>query len=410
MIYQTGDRPVRPIAIVGLSRHAAILARSLCNAMGHDADAFATARFANAAPNLGIVRGSVADWAGLQWERRKALVFVGPTPLAIRAIAPYISPRGPSPAVVLLDEQGAFAVPLIPGSLDAADNLARNIATVLGGRAALTTPEREPEPVDVQGWAELHGCTVEDPQGVASEVREALSPSSPPRASAPDDGTSDATMAPEVSTMDRHATRAQAPAPRVGLAVSDLTAPAPFEATLWLRPRTLSVGMSLRRGVAVDDLVSYLDELLECESLARGAVGAIASIDSRAAQPVLAALSERIGVPLRVFSASELAGLEGDLSQATFSEQVGVTENVCERAALLAAVHRQGADGTHEAVHRFEPELIIPTTAFDGTSFAVVRGSVRGFSVEPLETTSHVDATHAPYPSAKAPGRVPAHL
>lgn len=392
MIYQTGDKPVRPIAIVGMSRHAAVLARTLCNAMGHDADAFATARFANAAPNLGIVRGSVADWTGLQWGRRKALVFVGPTPLAIRAIAPFLSSKDPSPAVVLLDEQGESAVPLLPGSLEAADNLSRNIAAVLGGRVALTAPEPEPDPVDVQRWADLHGCAIDDPQGVASEVHDVLSrPSSSPAPTTVDEELSDVRWSTSLGT---GAIRAEESRPRLGLVVSDLEAPAPFEATLWLRPRTLSVGVSLRRGVAVDDLVSYLDELLACESLARGAVGAIASIDTRAVQPILAAFSERVGVPLRVFSASELAGLEGDLSQVTFSEQVGMTENVCERAALLAAVHRQGGESTRESIHHFEPELIIPRSVFDGTSFAVVRGGIRGFDVEPLRTTSRADALH----------------
>ena len=59
----------------------------------------------------------LADWTARQFAGSDALVFVGAVGIAVRAIAPHCQSKAQDPAVVVLDECGRFAVPILSGHL-----------------------------------------------------------------------------------------------------------------------------------------------------------------------------------------------------------------------------------------------------------------------------------------------------
>ena len=83
----------------------------------------AVARCGHGGPGL-------ADWAAEQFAHADALIFVGAVGIAVRAIAPHCRSKAVDPAVVVLDECGHFAVPILSGHLGGANDLARALAAV----------------------------------------------------------------------------------------------------------------------------------------------------------------------------------------------------------------------------------------------------------------------------------------
>lgn len=82
---------------------------------------------------------SLAEWASAQFVQSDALIFVGAAGIAVRAIAPHCKSKTTDPAVVVVDECGRFAVPILSGHLGGANDLARAIAAVCGAVPVITT-------------------------------------------------------------------------------------------------------------------------------------------------------------------------------------------------------------------------------------------------------------------------------
>ena len=73
-----------------------------------------------------------------QWGSAQGFVVVGACGLVTRLIAPLLQGKNQDPAVVVVDPQGAFAIPLLGGHAAGAEALSQRVAALLGGQAVLT--------------------------------------------------------------------------------------------------------------------------------------------------------------------------------------------------------------------------------------------------------------------------------
>ena len=156
-------------AVIAFTRRGAALGRSLADALG--GSLHVPARFA---PEVGAeAYASLEGWTAWAWARADALVFVGAAGIAVRAIAPHVRDKFSDPAVVSVDEAGRFVVPLLSGHVGGANELARRVAALTGGQAAVSTATDVNGLFAVDVWARERGMAITD-RVLAKEVSAAL--------------------------------------------------------------------------------------------------------------------------------------------------------------------------------------------------------------------------------------------
>ena len=109
---------------------------------------------------------SLAEWTSAQFVHSDALIFVGAAGIAVRAIAPHCKCKATDPAVVVVDECGRFAVPILSGHLGGANDLARAIAAVCGAVPVITTATDAHGIFAVDEWAKHQNCMVLEPERI----------------------------------------------------------------------------------------------------------------------------------------------------------------------------------------------------------------------------------------------------
>lgn len=270
---------------------------------------------------------SLAAWTADAFARATALVYVGACGIAVRAIAPHVRDKFHDPAVVAIDEAGRFAVPLLSGHVGGANELARELAGVVGGQAVVSTATDVNGLFAVDEWAARRGFAIVE-RAVAKDISARLL----------EGGTVgfvcdiDLEWAPPAGVMALDGMADEAC--DLGFAVSLDDSCQPFENTLHLVPRAVVLGVGCRRDTEPEVFERMVDEALAEARVSRHAVVEIASIDVKREERAILELAARRGWRTRFYSADELAAVSGEFAASDFVKRTVGVDNVCERAAL----------------------------------------------------------------------------
>lgn len=264
----------------------------------------------------------LAEWTSTQFAQADALIFVGAVGIAVRAIAPHCKSKATDPAVVVLDECGRFAVPLLSGHLGGANALARALAEACGAIPVITTATDANGVFAVDEWAKAQGCAVLEPERIKLVSGALLAGHTVRLASDwPVQGTPPAGVDP-----------ARTPAEAdFALTLS------PAGDALHLVPRIGVLGIGCRRGTCAEQLEAAFTDFCARHSLAPACIAAAASIDLKADEAGLLAFCRAHGWPITFYSAEQLRALPGPFTPSPFVQSVTGVDNVCERAAVLAS-------------------------------------------------------------------------
>ena len=263
----------------------------------------------------------VAELLSAEWQQSSAFVAVGACGAITRLIAPLLGHKSEDPAVVVLDPQGRFAIPLLGGHAAGGEALSEQIAALLGGAAVLT------------GACSSEGRLALDSFGKAWGWR---------RGSGPWDALMKQAQrqAPIQVAQTTGNSRWQqldgAPTAAPAGAAHDLVIGNAPTAACSRHPPSLWLGMGCERGTSLSLLDRCVDTTLAELNLAPEAVAGVATADRKADEPALLDLAQRRGWPLRCFPAEQLAAVTVPNPSAAVAAELG-TASVAEAAALLAA-------------------------------------------------------------------------
>lgn len=236
--------------------------------------------------------------------------------ILIRGVASQINDKTTEPPVVSVSDDGKVVVPLLGGHRGA-NRLAKQIADALGGTAAVTTAG------DVALGVALDepplGYRLQNPHDAKSVMANLLSGGGVSWNGTPIfDADLPAGNEVELCVTEAHETGS--------------------ETRLIYHPQSFALGLGCARNADPEDLWRLVEDTLHAHDIAKGAIACVASIDLKADEPAIIQAANRLGVPLRVFTAAELENEAPRLanpSDVVFAE-VGC-HGVSEGAALAAA-------------------------------------------------------------------------
>lgn len=274
-----------------------------------------------------------------------ALIFVGACGIAVRAIAPFVRSKTSDPAVIVVDERGQYVISLLSGHIGGANRLTKRIAQAVGATPVITTATDVNGRFAVDEWASRNGLVIASMQMAKRFAAEILQRDLPVHSDFPIlGGLPCGLYRGEEGT--------------VGLSIS-CKKRAPFAQTLKLIPPKLYLGIGCKRGTALERIRTAALHALEAEDLFSEAVAGVASIDVKRDEAGLLEFCGEWRLPIRFYSAQELMQVRGEFSASAFVRNTVGVDNVCERAAMLAAGENA--------------ELIVKKTCLDGVTIAVAQ-------------------------------------
>ena len=145
------------IAVVSITKHGIALAGKVVTALP-GAQLFTPEKFraeaeASAPGAAHCYEGKVGDQVPALFAAFDGIVCIVSLGAVVRLIAPHLKNKESDPAVVVIDEAGKFAIPVLSGHLGGANQLAGHLGTALGAQVVLTTASdaRETIAVDLLG-------------------------------------------------------------------------------------------------------------------------------------------------------------------------------------------------------------------------------------------------------------------
>ncbi|MDD7204147.1 MAG: cobalamin biosynthesis protein, partial [Coriobacteriaceae bacterium] len=276
-------------------------------------------------------------WTGERFADSDALVFIGATGIAVRAIAPHVRDKFSDPAVVSVDEAGQFAVPLLSGHVGGANDLAREVAAAIAARAVVSTATDVNGLFAVDEWARKQGLALVERQ-IAKEVSACLL----------DGGT--VGFASDIAVEGALPSGVEEGPHELGIKVGLDTADCPFAHTLHLVPRVVTVGVGCKRGIDAAALEAFVRGALANAHISPAAVARVASIDVKHDEEAVLALARALGCEPEFYSAEQLAAVEGTFASSDFVKAAVGVDNVCERAAVAGGARLIGGKEAHEGM------------------------------------------------------------
>ncbi|SDG94065.1 cobalt-precorrin 5A hydrolase [Desulfosporosinus hippei DSM 8344] len=288
------------------------------------------------------------------WQESAVLIFVMATGIVVRQIASLIEGKDRDPAVLVLDEEGKFVIPLLSGHLGGANTWAKQISAQIGAVPVITTATDVRGMVAPDEYARRFGWKVE-PLYHLPEVNSLLLNREYLKVWAK------YPLKPEHHALlkDAHYCFLSENEKDQANVIIDAFPNLPLKRDcLYLVPPVLSVGVGCRRGVAQEVILERIKMAVEELGASLKAIAGIYSIDLKSDEVGLIEAAKSLKVPFKTFRADELqtVNLQEQLSRSNFvSEKIGV-DGVCEAASLLGA--QMG-------------RLILPKTKGQGVTVAI---------------------------------------
>ncbi len=295
-------------------------------------------------------RDNLKKWTENAFADADAIIFIGAAGIAVRAIASYIDRKDKDPAVVVCDELGKYAVPILSGHIGGGNDIALKIEQGTSAKAVITTATDINGVWAVDNWAVKKNFKIANIENV-KYISSALLRGE--QIGLFSDVEIDENLPKNVVPGKLGANS--------GIVISPYKKKV-YGYTLNLIPKCLSIGVGSKKNADENALIDLFEKIFRKNKLDKYSVSNIATIDLKKNEPAILKLQEYLNVELKYFTSDELNKVYGEFSKSEFVKSTTGTDNVCEKCAVLASDFGK---------------KIIPKSIGDGVTLSVgLRGEV----------------------------------
>ncbi len=302
-------------AVVAITQHGTAIARQILEALP-DVDVYYPAKFGRGDEDqLGIhlFPGSVLTEAPKLWHAYDGIVGIFSLGAMVRIIAPLLEDKKTDPGIVVIDDRAQHVISVLSGHLGGANQLTRQIATVLGADPVLTTASDVQGTLAVDllgrefGWEIANFARVtEVSAAVVNGERVHIVQEAGERTWWPADR-----PYPDNLKVFPDTASALVDSFQAALVITPrLLTPSEHERLLskgvLYRPKVLVVGIGCNRGTAAEEIEEAINRMLENHQLSIRSIRNVATIELKKDEPGLLDVCHRHGWPLHTYTAEEL--------------------------------------------------------------------------------------------------------
>ena len=270
------------------------------------------------------------------FNKYDAIIFVCACGIAVRSIAPYIRSKTTDPAVVVIDDGGKFAIPILSGHIGGGNELAGRLSEIIGTQPVVTTATDTGGFFSPDSFAVANNLIISD-MNIAKAV-----------ASAVLDGKKIGFMS-DYKAVNIPDIFVKGSESDIGIYIGEADIK-PFPLTLRLLPKNIVVGIGCKRGTNLSDIENSVRCAIENAGISFDRICSVATIDLKADENGLLMFCKKYDLQMMTYTALELSDVEGDFTSSDFVKTVAGVDNVCERSAVKSSrgklvIHKTASHG-----------------------------------------------------------------
>ncbi|MBZ4653270.1 MAG: cbiG [Peptococcaceae bacterium] len=292
------------------------------------------------------------------WSRYQGIIFIMAAGIVVRTVAPFLKDKSRDPAVVVVDEQGRFAISLLSGHLGGANELCKEVAGILGAVPVITTATDAASLEAIDVWAARYSLSIE-PLPHIKHFNMHLLKGYPCLIWHESYLNIETSTNPQI-IMQKLPYTGQEISFCHGVVTPQQVLPGIAEPVLYLRPKILSIGVGCKRGTPAEQIIEAINEVLKENNLSPRCIKHLASLDIKKDEPGLLEAAKRIGCPVHFVNREDVINItrERNLKVSPFVQKKIGVPGVAEQAALLTTE---------------EGEILCPKTIKKSVTIAVAR-------------------------------------
>lgn len=284
------------------------------------------------------------------------IIFISAVGIAVRKIASFVDSKLTDPAVIVIDENAEYVIPILSGHVGGANEIAKLLAKELSAEAIITTA------TDINGYKSIDEIAADN--GLIIKNKDAIKIVNSKILKGEKIGIyCDKFIEPIFETDDIYE-RADKNDADVIIFSEDCASKDDYP--LFVFHKRIALGVGCKRGTTKETLECAINNAL-CEAKVDiSDVEIIATIDIKKDEKALIDFAMEHGITFKTYTAKELNNVDGEFDESDFVKNITGVSNVSERAAVAA-----GTGGAIGKITKGTGGFLVKRIAMDGVTVSV---------------------------------------